>query len=118
MNKNNNLNITLLTIVYSTLATFAFSLTLSAAETDGEKLVMEKRCYACHNMNDNLLGPSYSAIALRHADRKDVMVEVLAEKIIVGGAGNWGIVPMVPNEQVSIEEARVIARWILDLEDK
>jgi cytochrome c len=66
-------------------------------------------------MNENLLGPSYQAIATRHALRKEVMVEVLAEKIIVGGAGNWGVVPMVPNEQVSLDEARTIARWILNI---
>ncbi len=36
-------------------------------------------------------------------------------KIIVGGTGNWGVVPMVPNEHVSIDEARAISRWILDL---
>ena len=43
-------------------------------------------------------------------------VEVLAQKIIIGGAGNWGVVPMVPNEHVSLEEARTISRWILDLQ--
>lgn len=88
----------------------------AAASSDGTGLVQERRCYGCHEMKQNLLGPSYLAIAARHAARKDVMVEVLAEKIIVGGAGNWGVVPMVPNEQVSLEEARTIARWILDLD--
>jgi cytochrome c len=39
---------------------------------------------------------------------------VLAGKIILGGAGNWGIVPMVANDQVSMTEARQIAEWILD----
>jgi cytochrome c len=46
----------------------------------------------------------------------DGIVEVLAQKIISGGAGNWGVVPMVPNEQVTIEQARAMARWILELE--
>lgn len=85
------------------------------ADLDGDKLVKERRCYGCHNISQNLLGPSYQAIATRHAARKDIMLEVLAEKIIVGGAGNWGVVPMVPNEQVSKDEARTIARWILNL---
>ena len=33
-----------------------------------------------------------------------------------GGAGNWGDIPMIPNERVTLEEARALARWILSLE--
>jgi cytochrome c len=86
-----------------------------ADEPDGAALVVEKRCVACHHETDALLGPPYMAIAARHAARKDVMVDVLAEKIIRGGAGNWGVVPMVPNDHVTAEEARAMARWILGL---
>lgn len=87
----------------------------AAIAEDGASLVQERRCYGCHELKQNLIGPSYQAIAVRHAARRDVMVEVLAEKIITGGAGNWGVIPMVPNEQVSPNEARIIARWILNL---
>lgn len=86
-----------------------------ADELDGEALVTEKRCIACHDLSNALIGPPYRAIAARHAAQKDIMVDVLAQKIIVGGAGNWGIVPMVPNEHVSLDEARAISRWILGL---
>lgn len=82
----------------------------------GEALAEEKRCVACHDLTKTLLGPSYMAIAARHAANRDLMVDVLAYKIIVGGAGNWGVVPMVPNEHVSLEEARAISRWILNLQ--
>ena len=88
---------------------------VTAAGLDGATLVQERNCYGCHNQTDALIGPPYSAIAARHAARKDLMVDVLARKIIEGGAGNWGVVPMVPSEQVSEDEAKVIARWILDL---
>jgi cytochrome c len=87
-----------------------------ADELDGEALLNEKRCVACHDVSRNLLGPPYTAIAARHAARKETMIEVLAQKIIAGGAGNWGVVPMVPNEHVSLEEARAMSRWILDLQ--
>lgn len=83
-------------------------------ELDGAALLTEKRCIACHDLSKTLLGPSYQAIAARHAAQKDIMVDVLARKIIVGGGGNWGVVPMVPNEHVSLGEARAMARWILD----
>jgi cytochrome c len=91
---------------------------LAAAESDGAKLVEEARCYACHQMTETLLAPPYVAIAARHAPRKDVMTEVLARKIVRGGGGNWGLVPMVPNQWVTIEEARVMSAWILGLADQ
>jgi cytochrome c len=95
---------------------FAHASTLQADELDGETLATEKRCVACHDLDRNLLGPSYEAIAARHSANREVMVEVLAQKIIIGGAGNWGIVPMVPNEHVTLDEARAISRWILNLQ--
>ena len=80
----------------------------------GEAMVKAYRCYACHDVSDPLIGPPYQAIAARHGSDREVMAKVLANKIILGGGGNWGLVPMVPNEQVPPEDALVIARWILD----
>jgi len=91
--------------------------TASAQAPDGEALAGTKRCYACHDTDNVLLGPSYRAIAARHARERNVMTEVLAQKIIHGGAGNWGVVPMVPNEHVSLSEARAISEWILGLNE-
>jgi cytochrome c len=88
---------------------------VALAQGQGEKLVEEARCYACHQMSQPLLGPPYLAIAARHAARKDVMVDVLARKIVHGGGGSWGLMPMVPNQWVPIEQARVMAEWILSL---
>lgn len=90
------------------------SLPLQAAEPDGAKLAQEKKCSACHALEEPLIGPPYRAIAARHSGAEpEVMVEVLARKIIQGGGGTWGVVPMVPNEHVSNEGARLLARWIL-----
>jgi len=41
------------------------------------------------------------------------MTDVLAGKIIRGGGGNWGNVPMVANQRVNEEQARIMAEWIL-----
>lgn len=87
------------------------------ASAPGAKLVENARCYACHEMSEASLGPPYLAIAARHAPRREVMTEVLALKIVHGGGGNWGLVPMVPNQWVSVEEARAMAKWILGLTD-
>jgi len=79
--------------------------------------LMQKRCNACHAMTSVLIGPPFIAVAARHSadPNKELTVEVLAHKIVNGGGGNWGVVPMVPNDGVSLEEARGLARLILDL---
>jgi cytochrome c len=85
-----------------------------ALAADVPTLITQKRCDACHDLTATRIGPPYVAIALRHRADKDNMVEVLARKIVLGGGGNWGVVPMVPNEHVTLDEARAIAKWILE----
>jgi cytochrome c len=80
--------------------------------------LVDHHCNACHAVNDQLIGPPLLAVAARYgtaADRQRT-VEVLAAKIRLGGGGNWGIVPMVPNAGISVEEARSLVLQILALE--
>ncbi len=101
--------------VVLTAAVLALSPAGSVAQEAGERLLADAHCDACHQRSEPSLGPPYVAIAARHAPRRDVMVEVLAQKIVHGGGGNWGIVPMVPNQWVSLDDARAMAEWILSL---
>lgn len=108
----------ILAIAMGLLALFVVSTgALAQAPSDGEALVALKRCNACHAIDETLLGPPYRAIAARHAGDRELKIEVLARKTIHGGGGNWGVVPMVPNEHVSLDEAREMVAWILSLND-
>jgi cytochrome c len=80
-------------------------------------LALQQHCDECHAIQEIAIGPPFRAVALRYAPDRAVAAERLARKIINGGAGNWGTIPMVPNERVSLEDARGIARWILSLAD-
>ena len=93
---------------------FALSFTTHADEQDVAALLEDRGCYACHSLSETLIGPPYQAIAKLHHARRDVMINILARKIIIGGAGNWGLVPMVPNEHVTEDEAHKMAEWILN----
>ena len=85
----------------------------------GMALADAERCNACHSMDKTLIGPPFRAIAARHENQnRQLMVDVLAQKILLGGAGDWGVVPMVPNEHVSMANARKLAAWILGLGDR
>jgi streptogramin lyase/cytochrome c551/c552 len=90
------------------------STTSTTAPATGASLVQSSRCYACHQLKEPLIGPPYQAIAARYSANRDLMTQVLARKIVLGGGGNWGVVPMVPNEHVSATDAQAIARWILE----
>lgn len=80
-------------------------------------LALQQHCDGCHAVREIAIGPPFLAVALRYASEREVAAERLAHKIINGGAGNWGTVPMVPNERISLEDARAIARWVLSLAD-
>jgi cytochrome c len=96
----------------------AAALTTARANDSTSKLsdlALQKHCDECHAVDATRIGPPFIAIATRHSTEGDAAVEPLAQKIIHGGAGNWGDIPMIPNERVSLEEARALARWILSL---
>ena len=78
-------------------------------------LAAKQHCDECHAIRDIRIGPSFEAVALRYSAEGPQAQERLARKIIYGGAGNWGNIPMVGNERMSLEDARQIARWILSL---
>ena len=67
---------------------------------------------ACHAVDKKLVGPAYKDVAAKYAGQKDA-VDKLAAKIIKGGSGVWGPVPMPPNTQVSPAEAKTLATWVM-----
>lgn len=76
------------------------------------ELAKAKNCMACHAADKKLVGPAYKDVAAKYAGQKDA-VDKLAQKIIKGGSGVWGPVPMPPNANVSEAEAKTLAAWVL-----
>jgi cytochrome c len=85
---------------------------LSAPALADEALAKSKNCMACHAIDKKLVGPSYKDVAKKYgADAK--AVDALAAKIVKGGSGVWGAIPMPANPQVSAAEAKQLAAWVL-----
>ena len=78
----------------------------------GQVLIESSDCQTCHHTKNKLIGPSYEAVALRYADA-DSAQTYLAKKIIVGGSGVWGDIAMLPHSDISEEDAREMAAYIL-----
>jgi cytochrome c len=75
-------------------------------------LAAKKLCMGCHRVDERRNGPSFRDIARRYAGQPDA-VAALSRKVISGGRGAWGMVPMPANPQVSEAEARQLVQWIL-----
>lgn len=85
---------------------------VSASARANPELAEKKNCLACHSVDKKIMGPAYKDIAARYAGQKDA-VDKLAQKIVKGGGGVWGALPMPANPQVSDAEARQLVQWIL-----
>jgi cytochrome c len=88
------------------------ALLFTAPAVADQKLAASKNCMACHAVDKKLVGPSYKDVAAKYAGQKDA-VDKLAAKIIKGGAGVWGPVPMPANTQVTQEESKKLVAWIM-----
>jgi len=75
-------------------------------------LAQKKNCMACHAIDKKLVGPAYKDVAAKYAGQKDA-VDKLAQKVVKGGSGVWGAVPMPANPQVTEAEAKQLVGWIL-----
>ena len=88
--------------------------TLVAPALADQALATAKNCMACHAIDKKLVGPAYKDVATKYAGQKDA-VDKLSAKIMKGGAGVWGPVPMPANTQVNEAEAKKLAAWVLSL---
>ena len=78
------------------------------------ELAQAKNCLACHAVDHKVVGPAYKDVAAKYAGDK-AAVDKLAQKIMKGGSGVWGPVPMPANPQVNEAEAKKLAAWVLTL---
>ncbi|MFM2406987.1 MAG: hypothetical protein RL223_4867 [Pseudomonadota bacterium] len=98
-----------------TLALGAAALTLPslghAADVPAQALAQSKGCLACHAIDKKVVGPAYKEVAAKYKGDKSAEAK-LTEKIIKGGAGVWGQMPMPP-QSVTPAEAKVLVAWVL-----
>ena len=93
---------------------FAASALVAAPAFANPELAQKKNCLACHAVDKKVLGPAFKDVAAKYAGQKDA-VDKLSQKVLKGGAGVWGPVPMPANTQVSEAEAKQLVQWILTL---
>ncbi len=95
----------------ATLAIVLFA-SLAAPAFADQALASAKNCMSCHTIAKKLVGPSFKDVAAKYAGQAGA-VDKLAAKIMKGGSGVYGPVPMPANTQVNEAEAKTLAAWVL-----
>ncbi len=97
-----------------TLATAlsGIAMLLAPAAQANLQLAQKNACMACHAVDKKVLGPAYQEVAKKYAGQKDAAAQ-LAASIKKGGSGRWGPVPMPAQPNLSDDDAKALATWIL-----
>ena len=75
-------------------------------------LFKKQNCFACHATNSKLVGPSLAEIAIKYKAQANSDT-TLTDKVLKGGAGVWGAIPMPAQSQLSAADAQALVTWIL-----
>ena len=88
--------------------------TTHAASDDQNAFSVAKKnaCLGCHAINKKIVGPSFESIALKYKNDSSAQ-SFLKNKILKGGAGSWGVVPMPANTKLSDADLSLLTSWIL-----
>lgn len=96
-------------LMFAAIGIFA----LATGALASEDLAKKKNCMSCHALEKKIVGPAYKDIVAKRAADKGAEA-ALATKIKAGSKGEWGNVPMPPNN-VTEAEAATLAKWVLSL---
>ncbi|TPG61790.1 c-type cytochrome [Hymenobacter nivis] len=86
----------------------------ASAAGAGASLIATSDCAGCHKEHDKVVGPAYAAIAAKYQPT-EANITMLANKIITGGKGNWGEIPMTPHPGLSVADAQEMTKYILSV---
>jgi len=79
----------------------------------GLALVSASDCVTCHRVDERLTGPSYKEISAKYSSQAPGIIPTLAEKVIKGGSGNWGTIPMQAHPGITEADAETMVKYIL-----
>ena len=83
----------------------------------GLALIAKSNCLTCHKVSEKLIGPAYDSVAVKYAG-VDTAVTYLAKKVIAGGSGVWGTIPMTAHPEISQADAEQMVKYILLLKNQ
>jgi cytochrome c551/c552 len=94
----------------------AAALCLAGASAGQEMPPMAKKlgCSACHAIDRKVIGPAWKDVAAKYTGqgvttytyqgKEYPLIEGLVMKVSNGGSGNWGTIPMPPNDPKGVHK--------------
>ncbi len=98
----------------SVLLCVALGALVSQAAVASPELAKSRNCMACHAVANKVVGPAFKEVAAKYAGDSGAE-DRLVQKVLKGGSGVWGPVPMPANAQVTEAEAHALVKWVLSL---
>jgi len=86
----------------------------SADVAAGKALIAKSDCMACHKLDGKLVGPGFKQIAKKYPSNEENK-NTLAKKVVEGGSGVWGAIPMSPHPALSVDDAKKIVTYVLSV---
>lgn len=83
-----------------------------ASSSKGAQLIASADCLGCHKEQEKLVGPAYKDVAKKYTTKD---IDYLANKVITGGKGVWGDIPMTPHPNLALNDAKEMVKYVLSL---
>ncbi len=81
----------------------------------GLSRMKESDCFACHAVDQQVVGPALVAIAEKYRSKSGA-AEASIQRVLKGSTGVWGQVAMLPHAQHTADEISMMVAWIYTLE--
>lgn len=86
----------------------------ATTSSKGAQLLASSDCLGCHKEQEKLVGPAYKEVAAKYPATEE-NIDKLANKVITGGSGVWGSVPMSAHPNLALNDAKEMVKYILSL---
>ena len=101
-------------VIVSMFAAAGLMIAGTALANDGAALLKSNNCMGCHKMEGKLVGPGLVDIAKKYKGEAGI-AEKLEAKVVKGGAGAWGTMPMPAMNKVKPEDVKTMVAYIMTL---
>jgi cytochrome c len=101
-------------VIVSMVAAAGLMVAGSALAADMPDLAKKNSCVACHAIDKKLVGPAWQAVADKYKGDATAKAK-LVTKIMKGGGGVWGAMPMPATPKISEADAGTLADFVLGL---
>lgn len=89
---------------------------MAKKEDQGLSLIKKSTCFGCHAYKTRVAGPSFQEIAERYEPNESTL-HSLGNHVLKGSLGIWGSQQMPAHPDLTEEQCKQIAKYILEIDD-